>query len=293
MERPDFVPLPYRGHLTLGKAGEAQGYLLVPAGEPLRNEVVRMLVEELHGERLSDTRDGRQRVRVSGTVVNVSVASNPHVAVTMDFGEADPEVMRTVAAHLDAAIATSKCDGLFRTSARARRRSASAAEFSCPSAMPPRRSQIEFMRYANVMSTSRVVVLTFVGYALAALLWPSASQAAEHGPLQGVWIEAKDLTPAEMAYVRRLARPTGKEPWLIYGFRYGLGAKSTQTRGSGLLQPEERRLRRGRALEISASGRRTGRHPRDESLQKYAQVVMPGRPPDEVRKSGSAPALSR
>ena len=120
MERPDFVPLPYRGHLTLGKRGEAQGYVLLPAGEPLRKEVVRILIDELHGERLSDTRDGRQRIRVNGIVVNVSVASNPHVAVTMDFGEADPEVMRTVAAHLDAAMATGKYDALFRASAQSK-----------------------------------------------------------------------------------------------------------------------------------------------------------------------------
>jgi hypothetical protein len=39
------------------------------------------------------------------------------VAVTMDFGEADPELMRKVAVHLDAAMATGKYDGLFRASA--------------------------------------------------------------------------------------------------------------------------------------------------------------------------------
>ena len=119
-ERPGFVPLPYRGHLTLRKRGEAQGYVLLPAGEPLRKEVVRILVEELHGERLSDTRDGTQRIRVNGTVLNVRVASNPHVAVTMDFGEADPDVMRTVAAHLDAAMATGKYDSLFGASAQSK-----------------------------------------------------------------------------------------------------------------------------------------------------------------------------
>ena len=55
---------------------------------------------------------------MNGTVLNVSVASNPHVAVTMDFGEADPDVMQTVAAHLDAAMATGKYDSLFGASAQ-------------------------------------------------------------------------------------------------------------------------------------------------------------------------------
>ena len=116
-ERPNFVPLPYRGHLTLGRPGQAQGYVLLPAGEPLRNEVIRILVEDLHGQRLSDTRDGRQRIRVDGKVVNVSLGSTL-VAVTMDFGEADPVVMRKVAVQLDAAMATGKYDALFRASER-------------------------------------------------------------------------------------------------------------------------------------------------------------------------------
>ena len=112
-ERPDFVPLPYRGHLTFGKPGEAQGYVLLPAGEQLRDEVVRILVEELHGKRLSDTRDGTRRIRLDGKVVNVRLGSTL-VAVTMNFGEADPELMRKVAAHLDAAMATGQYDALFR-----------------------------------------------------------------------------------------------------------------------------------------------------------------------------------
>ena len=114
-ERPDFVPLPYRGQLTLRKPGEAQGYVLLPAGEQLRDEVVRILVEQLHGTRLSDMRNGTRRIRLEGKVVNVSLGSTL-VAVTMDFGEADPELMRKVAAHLDAAMATGQYDALFRAS---------------------------------------------------------------------------------------------------------------------------------------------------------------------------------
>jgi hypothetical protein len=54
-------------------------------------------------------------VRVDGRVVHVSVGTTL-VAVTMDFGQADPGVMRKVAAHLDAALATGQYDALFRAS---------------------------------------------------------------------------------------------------------------------------------------------------------------------------------
>jgi hypothetical protein len=114
--RTDFVPLPYRGDLTLRKPGEAQGYFLLPAGEPLRDEVIRMLVQELHGERLRDDRDGTQRVRIDGKVFNVRVGSEL-VSVSMDFGEGDPEVLKKVAAHLDAAVGSGKYDELFRAPA--------------------------------------------------------------------------------------------------------------------------------------------------------------------------------
>jgi hypothetical protein len=57
--------------------------------------------------------------------------------------------------------------------------------------------------------------------ALVAVVWLSpAAHAAERMPLAGVFIEAKDLTPSEMVQVRRLVRSTGKENWLIYGFRH-------------------------------------------------------------------------
>ena len=113
VERQDFVPLPYRGQLDLRGPGEAQGYILTPAGKPLANEVVRILVEELHAERLPDARDGRRRVRVDGKVVYVMDGSTL-VAVTMWFGEADPVIMKKIATHLDAAMATGKYDELFR-----------------------------------------------------------------------------------------------------------------------------------------------------------------------------------
>jgi hypothetical protein len=134
-------------------------------------------------------------------------------------------------------------------------------------------------------------VVPMLCYALVAVGLLSPGHAAE--PVwrpPGVVIEAKDLTPAEMVRVRRLVRPTGKEPWLISGFRFGRGAKSTPRRtGLGIyLQPdvENGRLRRGRllSLEISApadAGKKASR--RIRFTAKYAQVVVPGRRPDEVK----------
>jgi hypothetical protein len=117
----------------------------------------------------------------------------------------------------------------------------------------------------------------------------SVGQAAEREPLQGVSIEAKDLTAAEMSEVRRFAREAGKAPWLIYGFRYGLGAKSTprRTQIAIYLEPdvENGRLRRGRILqaEISApAGEARQASPRIPPTLQYAHVVVLGRRPNEV-----------
>jgi hypothetical protein len=93
-----------------------------------------------------------------------------------------------------------------------------------------------------------------------------------------------------MAQVRRLARATGKEPWLIHGFRYGLGAKSTRRRTQLeiYLQPEVENgsLRRGRVLRMEISAPAAGGRnasPRIESTGKYAQIAVPGRRATEVK----------
>jgi hypothetical protein len=143
-------------------------------------------------------------------------------------------------------------------------------------------------RYPDVMSIRRALV-SILGCAVVIVGWPSSSHEAGREPVQGVSIEAKDLTPAEMAQVRRLVRPTGKEPWLIYGFRYGLGAKSIPRRTllALYLQPdvERGRLRRGRVLhaEISApplEGQKAS--PGIQFTGKYVQIVAIGRRPEEV-----------
>lgn len=115
VERAGFVPLPYRGTLTLGAKGAYQLYWLEPGGEPLGAAIVGAMVSELGGERLPDELDGyRQRVRVGDHVFAVTNGTSPgYVSVTMDQKTGDPDAMRSVAARLDALIATGKYDALF------------------------------------------------------------------------------------------------------------------------------------------------------------------------------------
>jgi len=88
----------------------------LPAGEPLREEVVRILVDELHGKRLSDDHDGTRRVSVNGKVLNITLGLET-VSVRMEFGRADAALLDMVAAHLDAAVGFGRYDALFRATA--------------------------------------------------------------------------------------------------------------------------------------------------------------------------------
>jgi hypothetical protein len=106
-------------------------------------------------------------------------------------------------------------------------------------------------------------------------------QVAAAEPLEGVFIDAKDLTSDEMFEVRRLSREDGKEAWLIFGFRYGRGPESTprRTQISIYLQPdvEKAQLRRGRLLDVEMSAPSSARGPvsgRVQSIKKYAQVIV-------------------
>jgi hypothetical protein len=114
VERADFVPLPYRGELTLGKPGEYQSYTLQSGEEALRSAILAALLE-LGGERLPSEAVGPQhRVRVRGEVVNVTISGSPaYLSVSIEAGS-DPAVMADIAAALDAMLATGRYDGLFR-----------------------------------------------------------------------------------------------------------------------------------------------------------------------------------
>ena len=111
-ERESFVPLPFRGTVTLGEPGAYQGYSLSSGSEALRTALVSVLVDGMKGERLPDELNGyQQRVRVRNTELSVTVGESPsYVSVYTLAGP--PEVMTEVAAALDAALATGRYDAM-------------------------------------------------------------------------------------------------------------------------------------------------------------------------------------
>ncbi len=119
-ERASFVPLPYRGTVTLGEAGAYQSYAVTPGSEELRKALVSVLVDGMRGERLPDELNGyQQRVRVRNTELSVTVGESPsYVSVYTLAGP--PEVMTEVAAALDAALATGQYDAMIAAARKVR-----------------------------------------------------------------------------------------------------------------------------------------------------------------------------
>jgi hypothetical protein len=114
VERRDFVPLPHRGDLTLGKPGGYQSYTLRPGNDQLRDAVVDVLSHDLGGELMQEELSGFRRVRVRGKAVTVTAVGSPsYVSVTMDMDGSDPEVMSAIGAAVDAALASGRYDALF------------------------------------------------------------------------------------------------------------------------------------------------------------------------------------
>jgi hypothetical protein len=114
VERREFVPLPYRGDLTLGEPGQYQSYTLRPGSDALRDAMVDILTRDLGAERLPDELEGFRRVRVKGKVVTASLVASPaYVSITMDIDGSDPAVMAEIGAALDAALASGRYDVLF------------------------------------------------------------------------------------------------------------------------------------------------------------------------------------
>jgi hypothetical protein len=113
-ERAAFVPLPHKGDLTLGKAGEYQAYTLRPGSPALRDAVIEILSRDLSGELLPEELAGWRRIRVQGKVLTASVIDSAnYVNLSMDTDGSDPKIMSTVGAALDAALATGRYDALF------------------------------------------------------------------------------------------------------------------------------------------------------------------------------------
>jgi hypothetical protein len=145
------------------------------------------------------------------------------------------------------------------------------------------------MMKTRITSRTRGRLLSLFGYAILSVGALSPAHATEVQLPGRVYIEAKDLSPADMVQVRGFTRPTGKKPWWIYGFRYEpRGSTYARTQLWIYLQPDEEngRVRRGRAMrvEIAASSSARARMPsRVESTWKYAQVAEIGRRPDELK----------
>jgi len=116
-ERPAFTPLPYKGELIIAKPGSIQSYTLRFGGAALRDAIVDVLLKERAGERVpEDPGAYRQRVKVDGKIVNVSVIGSPeYVYVTMEGGDGDPDAMSSIASTLDQTLATGRYDTLFVT----------------------------------------------------------------------------------------------------------------------------------------------------------------------------------
>jgi hypothetical protein len=115
VQRSDFMPLPHHGELALGKPGEYQSYTLRPGGAPLREAIVRLLVERMGAEPVADAADSyRRRVRIEGKELSITLGERPsYVNVSMDGPAGDRALMERVAKTLDAIIATGELDALF------------------------------------------------------------------------------------------------------------------------------------------------------------------------------------
>jgi hypothetical protein len=104
----------------------------------------------------------------------------------------------------------------------------------------------------------------------------------------GRFITAPDLTRAETSAVQRLTRSSGRKPWLIWGFRFGTDPKPgiDRARFDVYLHPdvENGRLRRGRLFTIDFGPARANAPSswQVESVSKYAQVAVLGRPVSQV-----------
>ncbi|MBL0170295.1 MAG: hypothetical protein IPP90_06105 [Gemmatimonadaceae bacterium] len=114
VERPHFVPLPYRGLFLRGGPGDITQYTLSPGGSALRKAMVDVLIATLGARREPDELDGFYIVlTIDGKTVKGTIGGG--VSFSMGKGEGDPVLMTKVASTLDAAVATGKFDALFVT----------------------------------------------------------------------------------------------------------------------------------------------------------------------------------
>jgi hypothetical protein len=105
----------------------------------------------------------------------------------------------------------------------------------------------------------------------------------------GRFIEARNLTQAEKAAVNRLSRFTGKNPWLIFGFRFGVNPRAGRdsTSLTVFMDPdaENGRLRRGRVVSMAFAPPKPGQPSSWHvvAVTKYAHVAVVGKAAGDVK----------
>jgi hypothetical protein len=114
--RPDFIPLPYKGELALGKPGEYSAYYLRPGSQRLEQAMVDLLSQELGGVPApGDANSNEQKVVVDGKQVGVSfIESGGFVSISMLGNDADPELIGKIGRTVDRILATGRLDSLLR-----------------------------------------------------------------------------------------------------------------------------------------------------------------------------------
>lgn len=114
-ERRHFVPLPYKGELSVESDGY-RTYRLEKGSEALRNALVDLLVEEFKAER-QPAESGAYQVPViiEGNKVNVDFSSDfGYVMIDTERGSpADTTLVATLGHRVDAVLATGQYDSLF------------------------------------------------------------------------------------------------------------------------------------------------------------------------------------
>jgi hypothetical protein len=114
-ERRHFVPLPYKGELSIESDGY-RTYRLEKGTEALRNALVDLLVEEFKGERQpADSGAYKVPVIIEGNKVNVAYSSDfGYVMIDTDRGSTgDTTLVASLGHRVDAALATGRYDSLF------------------------------------------------------------------------------------------------------------------------------------------------------------------------------------
>jgi hypothetical protein len=113
--RGGFVPIPYRGEVSVEKDGY-RTYRIEKGTEGLRRAVIEFLVNEFNAVRQpADSGAYDVPVKIDGRVVNVAFSSSPnYVSVSFDRRDAgNPALITEIAKRFDAALATGRYDSLF------------------------------------------------------------------------------------------------------------------------------------------------------------------------------------